>query len=1030
MWANPELPASPQFNSPSRSPPPKKDPPFTYSGANLNAIDFPVGGFGAGNVKISGDGTLQNYSNVNQPNASTVHMPNNFWGISAAPANSPTKTQSFVLASPETFTNHTCNLPSHEPASVSRAAVKRLQTLPGIKSFTLTGTYPTANLDYDITDFPLQVSMEAMSPCIPQDVKNSSLPCGYFTFTITNPTTTTHTVRLLQSQQNFIGWDGTSDCSSNSNPKWGGNVNTAMNTNEYTSMNMSNPTTPDGTMSLAGVHNNESVATMTVIPAATDSSAMWTLFCNNKDVLPTKASPSEPSQPTFSTCCGIVQSTSIPPNTSVTLTFILTWNFPNRLRDTLGLGQQYATILPSLLGNRYCDWFKNSDDVLAYCVENMGMLLSTTKLYTGTMYASTIPPELLDSASGRVACMRSATMWWTNAACSLKYGTQGTIMGTEGNGCCPLNCTHVYGYTTLMERLWPTLAQDMRCSDFIRNFDMSQKGCTMRFGTGGWAIDGALANVIKTYIVVRQSDGDDLSFLKSVWPNVVLQMNYIQTNFDAGDGVLRKPQQNTYDTAMSGANTFIGSYYVTALRAMSKMSGLMQEDPSKASEYLAQANKASNNYEKICWNEEFGYYVADVDLSNCQNSYGPGCFVDQLCCVGLSSACGLGHVFNPDHEDQAHRALLANNFVVKPPFEDLQKHFYNGDIGLVVCTYPNGKLGDGMMYETIVSTGFTSPNIAGMLLDRNVIGARTTALHIRNRYDGRNASPWNEPECDLLYSRSMAHWNIFDQACGIIYDSTSGSLSFDPRINQSKFNCFCTLNGGWGEFSQTGILGEEEQNFVLMGTEKVQTNKKHVVALASGHATLKCLWGSFSVNSLGLKTTGITATATVNGASVDIASFIGGVVTFFAAVVLHVNDVLIVSVDGGKEGVDTRLTVEGCGVGGGRTDCCSGSDDACHPNETTKSHGHGHGHGHGVQSPPASLSSCCGVSCGPDSDCNKQGVEAYNDDFDVKSKATTTTPSFSGMNILQILLVFLCGMVSSFFIQQGIRWSIYMYETN
>ena len=245
MWANPELPASPQFNSPpSRSPPPKKDPPFTYSGANLNAIDFPVGGFGAGNVKISGDGTLQNYSNVNQPKASTVHMPNNFWGISAAPANSPTKTQSFVLASPETFTNHTCNLPSHEPASVSRAAVKRLQTLPGIKSFTLTGTYPTANLDYDITDFPLQVSMEAMSPCIPQDVKNSSLPCGYFTFTITNPTTTTHTVRLLQSQQNFIGWDGTSDCSSNSNPKWGGNVNTAMNTNEYTSMNMSNPTTP------------------------------------------------------------------------------------------------------------------------------------------------------------------------------------------------------------------------------------------------------------------------------------------------------------------------------------------------------------------------------------------------------------------------------------------------------------------------------------------------------------------------------------------------------------------------------------------------------------------------------------------------------------------------------------------------------------------------------------------------------------------------------------------------------------------
>ena len=27
-------------------------------------------------------------------------------------------------------------------------------------------------------------------------------------------------------------------------------------------------------------------------------------------------------------------------------------------------------------------------------------------------------------------------------------------MGSEGNGCCPLNCSHVYGYTTLLERLY------------------------------------------------------------------------------------------------------------------------------------------------------------------------------------------------------------------------------------------------------------------------------------------------------------------------------------------------------------------------------------------------------------------------------------------------------------------------------------------------------------------------------------------------------------------------------------------------
>ncbi len=35
--------------------------------------------------------------------------------------------------------------------------------------------------------------------------------------------------------------------------------------------------------------------------------------------------------------------------------------------------------------------------------------------------------------------------------------------------------------------------------------------------------------------------------------------------------------------------------------------------------------------------------------------------------------------------------------VTKPPWNDLQGHLFNGDTAITVCTYPNGKLGDGMM---------------------------------------------------------------------------------------------------------------------------------------------------------------------------------------------------------------------------------------------------------------------------------------------------------------------------------------------
>ena len=145
---------------------------------------------------------------------------------------------------------------------------------------------------------------------------------------------------------------------------------------------------------------------------------------------------------------------------------------------------------------------------------------------------------------------------------------------------------------------------------------------------------------------------------------------------------------------MSGANTFIGSYYVTALKAVSKMAALMGETDYAAT-LAARAVMSATNYEKVCWNNDFGYYVNIVSLKNCAYSYGPGCFCDQLCSVGLSTACGLGPIFDPDHVALAHKAIIAHNRVTCPPMKDMQKHLFDGDVAIVCCTYPHGKLGAG-----------------------------------------------------------------------------------------------------------------------------------------------------------------------------------------------------------------------------------------------------------------------------------------------------------------------------------------------
>jgi len=307
------------------------------------------------------------------------------------------------------------------------------------------------------------------------------------------------------------------------------------------------------------------------------------------------------------------------------------------------------------------------------------------------------------------------------------------------------------------------------------------------------------------------------------------------------------------------------------LKSTAAMATLMGE-PDFAKQCSDRAALSAENYERTCWNEKFGYYIADVTAATSAHSYGPGCFIDQLCAIGLSTAAGFGTMFNPAHEALARKAILKYNKVTKPPFQDLQKHFYDGDSGITVCSYPNGKLGNGMQYTTLVSIGFTYPVVAGMLYDRNVEDANTIATYIRQRHSGINRCPWNEPECGLLYSRAMAGWNLFDQCCGLVYDSTKGHLGFDPRTNATNFNSFVLLQDGWGEFKQAGPAG-----------------------LASGTVSLEAQYGTMSLSTLQVVSSATKVTATIAGKPIAATIANGGVITFPANAVLNTGDTLTIA---------------------------------------------------------------------------------------------------------------------------------------
>eukprot|EP01062_Namystynia_karyoxenos_P069413 TRINITY_DN64914_c0_g1_i1.p2 TRINITY_DN64914_c0_g1~~TRINITY_DN64914_c0_g1_i1.p2 ORF type:complete len:1022 (+),score=347.12 TRINITY_DN64914_c0_g1_i1:92-3067(+) len=849
-WCKAPSPAAPQFEDPGYPDSllhkrVEGASPYVYAGKQLAACNFPLGGFGAGQVEFTGDGTLDAWLVLSQQDARddlarqpSQNVPACFFAVSAATGSGPS--QDFVLSTPLNYTEENCKLRPGRQGHVREHEVRRLQTLPGIRGLTIEGRYPIADVAYDIPGFPVDISMEALSPLIPGEAQNSAWPAAVFTFSVTNNQAAECTVRLMEAQQNFVGWDGLQAAEPPAaTPFWGGNVNQPVSQAEGLSgLYMTSQKVPAG----AYTEGNICVAALpaagtsvNVIADGASESDLWDKFTKKQEVPVSSAKATAPSAAGASYCGGVVQEVTIKPGQTVKLQFVLTWFFPNRMCSPSGLEQWVtAGLLPERLGAMYENWYSSSLECAKSFATQLSALLEATRAYRDAVYNSSVPFEVVQSAAGRAALLGCPTMWWNQS---------GIVMGFEGNHCCPLNCSHVYGYTVLIERLFPELARDMHYSAFKRCYIEGQ-GPSMRFGRAGFAIDGGLASVIKTYLAVLQSD-DKVTWLPEVWPNVKAFMEIVMAKFDSGDGCIRGAQQNTYDSAMYGANTFIGSYYVTALKAAAQMATLMKDTDSAAT-FSARAKLSATNYEKTCWRENFGYYIADVNIKNCKYSYGPGCFVDQLCATALSFACGLGYSFDPDHEKRARQAIRNNNVAHKPPFEDFQKHFFDGDSGMLACSYPNGKLGDGMKYDSLVSAGWEYPVAVGLMMDRNVADAVAVCSMIRQRHDGRNRSPWNEPECNQHYSRQMAAWGVYDQACGLRYDATKAFLAFDPRLTPAAFNCFFHASGGWGTYTQKG-------------TDET---------LKSGSAEIAALHGSFTLAALELASQASVCTATLDGAAV------------------------------------------------------------------------------------------------------------------------------------------------------------------
>lgn len=156
-----------------------KGEPESFRGRELDTIGMPVGGLCAGQVYLTGDGRLAYWDVFNQ-NHNTGYGAVN-WKEGRGPE---LKVQGGRLVE---------DSPVRQGFAVQTRQGGRVETRAldrkGFRDVTFRGEYPIGRVDYADADVPVRVRLEAFSPFIPLNARDSALPCTILNYTIENPTT-------------------------------------------------------------------------------------------------------------------------------------------------------------------------------------------------------------------------------------------------------------------------------------------------------------------------------------------------------------------------------------------------------------------------------------------------------------------------------------------------------------------------------------------------------------------------------------------------------------------------------------------------------------------------------------------------------------------------------------------------------------------------------------------------------------------------------------------------------------------------
>jgi non-lysosomal glucosylceramidase len=635
--------------------------------------------------------------------------------------------------------------------------------------------FPRAWTVYEEPVPGVRLTCRQVSPVIPHDYRESSLPCGVFVWKVENKGTSAATIGLLLTFLNGIGED--SDLG-------GGHVNRRFTLDgglaPVTGVSLRHRVHDPLTFAIAArADAGVTLSTRSVFDASGDGGELWGDFC--ADARLDDAEDERPSAPGAAVGAAVAATMVLAPGEAREVAFSLSWDMP---LARFGEGRAWY--------RRYTRYYGREGDAAP--------LLARDALRNCSEWERRIEdwqrPVLADP---------EAPDWYAGALFNeLYYVVDGGTIWTDGEEGEPAPSENEVGHFAYLEgheyrmyntydvhfyasfalaMLWPHLELSLQ-RDFARALDIAHPETRPLLFSGRRVprkVRGAIPHdlgmpgedpwrKVNAYTMQDTSRWKDLNpkfvlsvcrdyaatgdnaFAAEMWPAVREAMRFMERFDRDGDDMIENegvPDQ-TYDTwSVRGPSAYSGGLWLASLQAAAVIAETAG-DTAAAASYRERFERGRAVFDSVLWNGE--YYDYDASDSRQHDSI----MADQMAGQWYARACGLPGIVTHVRARSALSRVFTYN---------VMRH-RSGTMGAVNGMRPNGEVDTGDQQSQEVWTGTTYAVAAAMLQEGMEEEAMRTAQGVVKTgwdemgYWFQMPEAWNTDGNyrALAYMRPLAIW--------------------------------------------------------------------------------------------------------------------------------------------------------------------------------------------------------------------------------------------------------------------------------